>query len=147
MKRAAQDSPLPLKEKSNTDGQTCRRPTGIRPPEKVTQRRQGSGGGGGHRAPRRRGRREELKGWRSGGGRGGGASLGEQLLEKALLLGLVVLGALRAGRLLRGRGSAGALADVRVAPDQVHRALDICKHLHLLLVDNRKNTKTTTPKE
>lgn len=63
-------------------------------------------------------------------------SLGEQLLEKTLLLGLVVLRALCSRGLLRGRSSDGALADVRVAPDQVHCALDICKHLHLLAEKN-----------
>lgn len=59
-------------------------------------------------------------------------SLREQLLEEALLLGLVVLGALRSGALLGGRSSDGALVQVRVAANQVHCALDVCEHLNLL---------------
>lgn len=59
-------------------------------------------------------------------------SLGEQLLEEALLLGLVVLGALRSGALLGGRGADGALIQVGVAANQVHCALDVRKHLNLL---------------
>lgn len=54
------------------------------------------------------------------------------------MLGLAVLRALYSRGLLRGRSSHGALVDVRVAPDQVHCALDICKHLHLLAEKNQK---------
>lgn len=70
-------------------------------------------------------------------------SLSEQLLEKALLLGLAVLRALYSRRLLRGRSSDGALVDVRVGPDQVHCALDICKHLHLLAEKNGNSSVNT----
>lgn len=59
-------------------------------------------------------------------------SLGEQLLEEALLLGLAVRGALRSGALLRRSASDGSLVQVGVAADQVHCALDICKDLNLL---------------
>lgn len=59
-------------------------------------------------------------------------SLGEQLLEEALLLGLVVLGALLSGALLGGRSADGALVQVRVAAHQVHCTLDVRKHLDLL---------------
>lgn len=61
-----------------------------------------------------------------------GLSLGEQLLEEALLLGLVVLGDLWSGPLLGGPGSDGALVQVGVAADKVHRALDVRKYLNLL---------------
>lgn len=71
-------------------------------------------------------------------------SLGEQLLEKALLLRLVVLRALRSRGLLRGRSPAGALVHVRVAPHQVDCALDICKHLHLLHLQTGRRRFTTT---
>lgn len=70
-------------------------------------------------------------GWGSGGVRGQRVtSLGEQLLEEALLLGLAALGALLPGALLVAGG--GGLVQVRVAAHQVHRALDVGKHLHLL---------------
>jgi len=59
-------------------------------------------------------------------------SLSEELLEEALLLGLVVLGALRSRALLGGRGPDGALVQVRVTANEVHRALDVRKHLNLL---------------
>lgn len=59
-------------------------------------------------------------------------SLGEQLLEEALLLALVVLGTLWAGALLGGRCSNGALVQIRVAANQVHCALDVREHLNLL---------------
>lgn len=73
-----------------------------------------------------------------GGGQGsgarargqGGTSLGEQLLEEALLLGLAALGSLLPRALLVAGG--GALVQVRVAAHQVDRALDVGKHLHLL---------------
>lgn len=61
-----------------------------------------------------------------------GLSLGQQLLEEALLLGLVVLGALRSGALLGGRSSDGALVQVGVTANQVHCALDVREHLNLL---------------
>lgn len=72
-----------------------------------------------------------------GGGRGeeevvAVESLGEQLLEEALLLGLVVLGALRHGTLLGGGRPDGALVQVGVTADEVHCALDVGKHLNLL---------------
>lgn len=59
-------------------------------------------------------------------------SLSEQLLEEALLLGLVVLGGLLSGALLRGRSSDGALVQVGITANKVHCALDIRKHLDLL---------------
>lgn len=59
-------------------------------------------------------------------------SLSEQLLEEALLLGLAILGTLCSRSLLGGCSSDGALVQVRVAPDQVHRALYIRKYLNLL---------------
>lgn len=59
-------------------------------------------------------------------------SLCEQLLEEALLLGLVVLGALRSGALLGGRSANRALVQVRVTAHKVHCALDVRKHLNLL---------------
>lgn len=74
-------------------------------------------------------------------------SLGEQLLEEALLLGLVVLGALRPGALLGGRGGGGgsggadgALVQVGVAAYQVHCALDVRKHLNLLHLQKHQET-------
>lgn len=64
---------------------------------------------------------------------GRGRSLGEQLLEEALLLSLAALGTLRPRALLGGPATQGPLlTQVGVAADQVHRALDVRKHLHLL---------------
>lgn len=69
--------------------------------------------------------------WVGSGVRGQrGTSLGEQLLEEALLLGLAALSALLPGALLVAGG--GGLVQVRFAAHQVHRALDVGKHLHLL---------------
>lgn len=70
-----------------------------------------------------------------------GLSLGEQLLEEALLLGLVVLGALWPGALLGGRGSDGALVQVGVTADQVHCTLDVREHLNLLHLQGRQRYK------
>lgn len=67
-----------------------------------------------------------------------GVSLGEQLLEEALLLGLVVLGALRPGALLGGPGANGALVQVGVTANKVHCALDVRKHLNLLNLHRQK---------
>ncbi len=69
---------------------------------------------------------------------GAGSSLGEQLLEEALLLGLVVLGALRSGALLGSRRSDGALVQVGVTANQVHCALDVREHLNLLHLQQHK---------
>lgn len=82
----------------------------------------------------RRNRRAEGVGFGEGGWGVGRemVSLGEQLLEEALLLGLVVLGALGYGALLGGSTSNGALVQVGVTANQVHCALDVCKHLNLL---------------
>lgn len=66
-------------------------------------------------------------------------SLGEQLLEEALLLGLIVLWALWSGALLRGCSSNGALVQVGVAANQVHCALDVCKDLNLLHLQKHKH--------
>lgn len=135
--------PSPPAKKRNGDSQTCRSRRAVRPnfhpAEKVTQRRRRGGagqGGEGTQGGLRGGavRSEEPKKW----GLGGGMSLSEQLLEETLLLGLVVLGARRSGGLLRGCGPDRALVNVRVTPDQVHCALDICKHLHLLHLSMRK---------
>lgn len=68
-------------------------------------------------------------------------SLGEQLLEEALLLGLVVLGALRSGALLGGRGSDGALVQVGVAANHVHCALHVREHLNLLHLRKQKQQR------
>lgn len=65
-------------------------------------------------------------------------SLGEQLLEEALLLGLVVLGALRPRALLGGRGADGALVQVGVTADKVHCALDVREHLDLLHLQRQR---------
>lgn len=65
-------------------------------------------------------------------------SLGEQLLEEALLLGLVVLGALWSRALLGGCSSDGALVQVRVAANQVHSALDVREHLNLLHLETQE---------
>lgn len=67
---------------------------------------------------------------------GVGLSLCEQLLEEALLLGLVVLGALGDWALLGCPTSNGALVQVGVTANQVHCALDVCKHLNLLHLKN-----------
>lgn len=79
---------------------------------------------------RSRGSRRAEGGW--------GSSLGEQLLEEALLLGLVVLGALRSRALLGGRGPDGALVQVGVTANQVHCALDVREHLNLLHLQTQK---------
>lgn len=63
---------------------------------------------------------------------GGVGSLGEQLLEEALLLGGAVLGALGSGALLGRRAADGALVQIRVTAHQVDGTLDVGKHLHLL---------------
>lgn len=65
-------------------------------------------------------------------------SLGEQLLEEALLLGLIVLGALRSGALLGGRRSDRALVQVGITANQVHCALDVRKHLNLLYLQRQR---------
>lgn len=67
-----------------------------------------------------------------------GLSLGEQLLEEALLLGLVVLGDLRSGALLGGVSADGALVQVGVTANQVHCALDVREHLNLLHLQKQK---------
>lgn len=95
------------------------------------------GGGGGVEVRSRRSSGRAGKRGREGG-RAWGSSLGEQLLEEALLLGLVVLGALRSGALLGGRSSDGALVQVGVTANQVHCALDVREHLNLLHLHTRK---------
>lgn len=91
--------------------------------------------------------KEEEEAWevrrsrRAVGGWGdGGVSLGQQLLEEALLLGLVVLGALRHGALLGRCRSNRTLVQVGLTADQVHRALDVGKHLNLLHLRNKSTT-------
>lgn len=66
-------------------------------------------------------------------------SLSEQLLEEALLLGLVVLGALGSGALLGGRSSDGALVQVGITANKVHCALDVRKYLDLLHLQKHGN--------
>lgn len=62
----------------------------------------------------------------------GRASLSEELLEEALLLGLGGLRALGNGALLGSCSPHRGLVQVGVAADEVHRALDVGKHLDLL---------------
>lgn len=66
-------------------------------------------------------------------------SLSEQLLEEALLLGLVVLGALGSGALLGGCSSDGALVQVGITANKVHCALDVRKYLDLLHLQKHGN--------
>lgn len=75
-----------------------------------------------------------MRGSRRAGVLRGRGSLSEELLEEALLLGLVVEGARRCGALLRGR-----LVGVGVTADEVHRALDVCEHLNLLHLQSHRS--------